>query len=359
MGDPKCTLFTNFIRNEKTGLFFSITWCRDRLFVSDDPADIMKFYGTFRNNRELIEWMTERPKGRAEIIEVEGDKRVIAVLATGNYDGKYAKECRDNIFNGLHMVFVESGYPKDPYFNYAHSYNVGIKRALSHNPKWIVISNDDMQKIDSIEVLREELTKAESEGADVVLARESKNHTTRRKIARYNILFFLYYWLTNDLEGRNLLRLYDKFKVHYLIAPQKGLGSKFFRRGYNYTEIQDFGIFSSDFIRKKNGFLFDETFISSTEDTDLSLWVNLSKTKVLHSNFKIGSLIGGSIGVGAARSMRDVAGLVYLNKKWCSELTNADKKSTYTIFREKESTPLWVSECKEIEGDYRRNGQKQ
>ncbi|MEM3860085.1 MAG: hypothetical protein QW478_11905 [Candidatus Micrarchaeaceae archaeon] len=83
--------------------------------------------------------MKERPKGRAEIIEVEGDKEIIVVIPTADFNGKYAKECRENIFKGLHIIFVESGFPKDPYFNYAHNCNVGIKKAMEYNPKWIVV----------------------------------------------------------------------------------------------------------------------------------------------------------------------------------------------------------------------------
>ena len=32
--------------------------------------------------------------------------------------------------------------------------NVGISRAMEYNPRWIVISNDDMYKIDEVSILK-------------------------------------------------------------------------------------------------------------------------------------------------------------------------------------------------------------
>ncbi|MEM3860457.1 MAG: hypothetical protein QW478_13865, partial [Candidatus Micrarchaeaceae archaeon] len=157
MAQKKCAPLSKYDRNVNLDLFFSTTWCRDRLFASDNPNDILKFYDTFSNRDELIQWMKERPKGTAEIIEVEGDKEIIVVIPTADFYGKYAKECRENIFKGLHIVFVASGFPKDPYFNFAHTCNVGIKKAMEYNPKWIVYSNDDMFKIDDVSKLKKEL----------------------------------------------------------------------------------------------------------------------------------------------------------------------------------------------------------
>lgn len=348
----KCILFSNYDLSEKTDLFFSTTWCRDRLFTSDNLNDIMKFYGTFSDREELTEWMRERPKGGAYFHEVEGDKDVIVVIPTAEFGGKYARECRENIFSGLHIIFVESGEIPDPYFNYAHNCNVGIKKALEYNPEWIVVSNDDMVKIDDVGVLRKELMKVESDKVDIVLARESRNHSTKKKIAKYGILFFLYFWLTNNLGGRNLLKLYKKFGVEYLIGPQKGIISRFFKRGYNYTEIQDFGIFSANWARKNNGYIFDETFLSSTEDTDLSLRASLFRKRISISDYAIDSKIGGSIGAGTVRSLRDVAGLAYLNKKWSFEPEGIQlKNSRFKPKRDDVDPSLNVSVIKGREED--------
>ncbi|MEM4068155.1 MAG: hypothetical protein QXV17_14990 [Candidatus Micrarchaeaceae archaeon] len=142
----KCTLFSKFSREEKIDIFFSTTWCRDRLFTSENSNDILKFYDTFSSREELIQWMKERPKGRAEIIEVEGDKEIIVVIPTADFNGRYAKECRENIFKGLHNVFVEGGFPKAPRFNYARNCNVDVKKAAEYDPKLVAVSIDDMIK---------------------------------------------------------------------------------------------------------------------------------------------------------------------------------------------------------------------
>ena len=40
-------------------------------FTSENPDKIIEFYGSFENRDDLIEWMKERPKGVANIYEVD------------------------------------------------------------------------------------------------------------------------------------------------------------------------------------------------------------------------------------------------------------------------------------------------
>ena len=135
-------------------LTFSLVDYRNNYFTSDDSNKIIEFYNGFENRDKLIQWMRERPKGVSTIHEVEGDKDVVVVIPTADFNGKYAKECRENIFKGLHIIFVESGGKGDFYFNIAHNFNVGIKKAMKYNPKWIVFSGDDMVQVDDITVLK-------------------------------------------------------------------------------------------------------------------------------------------------------------------------------------------------------------
>ena len=130
----------------QAGLFFSLVDYRNNYFTSDDPNKIIEFYNSFGNRDQLIQWMRERPKGVANIHEVDGDKEIIVVIPTADFNGKYAKECRENIFKGLHMVFVESGGRVDFYFNFAHNCNVGLKKAMDYNPKYIIFTADDRYK---------------------------------------------------------------------------------------------------------------------------------------------------------------------------------------------------------------------
>ena len=96
-------------------------------FTSYDSNKVVEFYNGFEIGNQLIQWMGERPKDGANIYEVEGVKDIIVVIPTADFNGKYARECRENIFKGLHIIFVERDEVPDPYFNYAHSVNVGIK----------------------------------------------------------------------------------------------------------------------------------------------------------------------------------------------------------------------------------------
>ncbi|MGC8484002.1 MAG: hypothetical protein ACP5OE_10215, partial [Thermodesulfobium sp.] len=148
---------------------------RNNYFLSNDPNKIIQFYDSFDNRDEVIEWMKERPKGSCEIREVDGDKNIIVVIPTADFDGKYAKNCREEIFKGLHIVFVVSG-KNNFYFNYAHNCNVGIKKALEYNPKWIVISNDDMKKIDDCKKLIFELRNVDKEYS-IVFTKEYSNNS--------------------------------------------------------------------------------------------------------------------------------------------------------------------------------------
>ena len=152
MNRLRCPLIRDF-----KDLFFSLVDYHNSFFMSNDPKKILEFYDHFKNREELIRWMKERPHGATYIHEVEGDKDIVVVIPTSDFNGKFAKTCRNEIFKGLHMIFVESGGIGDFYFNYAHNCNAGIKKALEYNPKWIILSNDDIEKIHPIELLIKEL----------------------------------------------------------------------------------------------------------------------------------------------------------------------------------------------------------
>ena len=121
--------------------------------------------------------MKERPKGASYIHEVEGNKDIIVVIPTADFNGKYARTCREEIFKGLHMIFVESGGNPDPYFNYAHNSNVGIKRAMEYNPKWVVVSNDDMYKIDENEKLWDCLVELNNNRTDMLFIMQARYYS--------------------------------------------------------------------------------------------------------------------------------------------------------------------------------------
>jgi hypothetical protein len=263
--------------------------------------------------------MKERPKGVATINEVEGEKDVIVVIPTVDINGKYASDCKESIFKGLHIVFVESGGREDFYFNLAHNYNVGIKKAMEYNPKWVVVSNDDMHIGDGIDVLKTQLLKLDEGIADsVFLKPQSDYYSVPMVISRITKLRNFIYFL---LRGKwNKQRMFEKkFHIKYIGLMKENLARKYlYKDKLEFINFISFGILSINTILttiSRDGFVFDETFINNSEDGYLSIRLALNKKKNFFINFRIMPEKGGSLGSGGSRIYRDMAGAVYLSKK--------------------------------------------
>jgi hypothetical protein len=325
MKEQKCSLFTNYSKEERSDLFFSTTWCRDRLFSSENKEDIMKVYDTFHSRDELIQWMKERPKGRVKIFEIDGNKEVVVVIPTADFEGRYAKECRQSIFKGLQIIFVESGYPKDPYFNYSYSCNTGIKRALKYNPKWIVVSNDDMFKIDDTSVLLNALRGKDENVLKSVFTHPSKYHSIpvcngRPRIIVGSLGEFLYLFLTRKINMQIYLftkKIARRFNAKWFFAPNKDLYRKiFYSETRCYVLTSDFSILSGKWAKELNGEIFDETYLNGVEDWDLSLQICGERKDYDFIDYRIGDLVGGTIGGYVDnRTLRDSANMIYFDSR--------------------------------------------
>lgn len=313
----KCTLFTPYPPKEENNAFVSTTWCRDRLFNSSDQRDIPKFYDSFSDKEAIIEWMKERPKGRSEIIEVDGDKDIIVVIPTQDFNGKYAKECRNSIFKGLHLIFVESGFPSDPYFNYSHNCNLGIKKAMEYDPKWVVISNDDMYKVDDVQTLKTKLHRLNSKDVGYVFVSRAAYHSTIAFVSKRTLLRSLLLFIRGSLE-RKELRLEKKFGINLVVGSSNFPYSIIYSHKSKLRYMGAFSILSHRLIRTLNGTVFDETFISGAEDLDLSLRLrNSSEFVSAEIDYKIGSFVGkggfGNYTIG--RRLRTLTSISLLNEK--------------------------------------------
>ena len=315
------------------------------LFMSNKVEDILKFYSYFNNREELIRWMRERPKGRAEIYEVEGNKDIIVVIPTVDFNGEYAKHCREDIFKSLHMIFVVSG-GKDPYFNYAHNCNIGIKRAMGYGPKWIVVSNDDMYKIDDVTYLSEGLSKIDHNELAVVFAKPTFYHSVPCVLSSERLATkFAYRILMNNnlrnkrreierrfgiviraseyMEYKNSLRTIKRLKsfLDFILLRQK-LSKPFINTG-------SFAIFGGAFVRQLDGHLFDETFINGCEDIYLSFMMAKKQLNACFLDYKIGDYAGSILGNEKDRWFRNVASFAYFNYLLEKELP--DSGSFYRI----------------------------
>ena len=303
------------VNKSSDGVLFNLADYRNSRFTSENPDKIIEFYDSFKNMHDLVEWMEERPKGAVNIHEVDGDKEIIVVIPTADFNGKYAKECKNNIFKGLYIIFVESGGRGDFYFNYAHNCNVGIKKAMEYNPKWIVCSNDDMIKWDDVDVLISSLSKINSKDFDFVLTKPSEYHSIKAFIGKPRTL----YWQVLALLGRSYKELAKVRKnfcgLNYSAITHRSLFTKlFFKEMKTFTNLGDFFIVSPYYLKKRQRELLDSTYLNIMEDVELSLEMDFN-VKIMTIEYLIKDLIGSSLGNGLIRSFRSTAGIAYFNYK--------------------------------------------
>lgn len=307
---------------------YSLSDYRNSYYISNNPDKIIEFYKGFENRNQLIEWMKERPRGVANVCEVEGDKDIVVVIPTANIRGKYAMNCSERIFKGLHIVFVESGEVPDPYFNYAHNCNVGIRRAMEYNPRWIVLSNDDMQMIDEVQKLKSELKKIPPDQFQIILSKSRIQNASVTFIGQNTLRRKLIYLLRGKYT-RKLLKVEKKFQIKFFSHGASFSFRFLYKNDLKFPAIGDFVILSSSLF-SENSVLFDEVFINGNEDIDEALDLYLKKMKYSTVDYNIESIGGGTLGR-KFRMLKDIANLAYLNRKIESNIVQI-KKDKYELF---------------------------
>lgn len=290
----------------------------DKLFESKNPSDVIQFYEHFEGAEDLIKWMKSRPKSSCMIKEVEGDNDIVVVIPTSDFESDYARRCREEIFHGLRIVFVVGRTDESGYFSNAKNSNTGVRRALAHNPRWIVWSNDDMFRIDSPEVLKRELSRIENDSVDVVFTQPSDYHSLVYQLASSSLVRRSL--LSLSRKGREAIARDRKFQVERFAIPGTGLFWRtLYKSSFKFRQTCTLGIFSSDYVRRRDGILYDETYINACEDSDLSIDIAAAETSgeltTATIDYRIGDIVGGSLGVDASRSLRNLAGETYLNQK--------------------------------------------
>ena len=314
------------IQTYKGEVFFSLVDYRNSRFTSENPDKIIEFYDSFKNRDDLIEWMKERPMGIANIYEVDGNKEIIVVIPTADFNGKYAKECRENIFKGLHIIFVESGGKGDFYFNYAHNCNVGIRKAMEYTPKWVVVSNDDMVMIDDKDVLLNKLSAIDQEKTMIVFTEPTIYHSypisvgkRRPIITDFALLFYgLKHKLERDFKLENKIK--RRFKVKWIKGPgNKVLSKVLLKNSRIFLLTSSFAIFSSYLLLRERNELFDETYINGWEDFDLSMGLSIKNLRHQIIDYRIDDQIGSTLSRTREESwnrlLRNVVNQVYLDYK--------------------------------------------
>ncbi|MCW1311785.1 MAG: hypothetical protein QXJ93_02920 [Candidatus Rehaiarchaeum fermentans] len=84
-----------------------------------------------------------------------------------------------------------------------------------------------------------------------------------------------------------MIKLYEKYGLKYFMCPPTGIYPKLFKEGYNYIEIHNFSKFSAEYTKRVNGEVYDETFVNTGKDADLSLKLSfINRNAVI--DYKIG-----------------------------------------------------------------------
>ncbi|ARM75588.1 glycosyltransferase family 2 protein [Acidianus manzaensis] len=253
---------------------------------------------------DILNWMNSRPSAEMKFVEVEGDKEIVVVIPTANAFGEFASHVK-KLYKGLQIIFVESN---GPLFNYARSVNAGIKEAIKYKPRWIVISNDDIIRIESIEKLKDELSTVSN--VELVMASKSDYHT-------YNVLIINPKdWFIKGMRAfgkianlapakvyGEILKYRGKLGVKYITIIQKMVPfSKYIGKGIVTLNCGSFAI-----VKPKEN-LMDPTFINSHEDLLLSLSY---KHEII--NFKLKEKKGASLGFGELRFAKIFVNEIYFN----------------------------------------------
>ena len=300
----------------------------NRLFTSKNVEDVIKFYDHFDTAEQLIEWMKNRPSAPMQIYKQEGEKDIVVVIPTADHNGELANNCKE-IFKGLQIVFIESN---GPFFNYARSCNYGLKYALKYNPKWIILSNDDILHSDSIDKLTSNLFKIDHTTS--VLAIANQDRWNKFSFRKRSILFDFYERFNFHSDYVNII---NKFHIKYeafSFSSHNKLKASIRTKAVHFLtkEIQNMD-FSGDFIifskkaiidiYKVYGSIFDEVFINCCEDSDLCIRTMLLSIKRLKLEFNLKSDIGASLGKAPLRNIKGITSMCYLDYKFKKSYFNS------------------------------------
>lgn len=298
-----------------------------RLFTSKDVDDVFKFYDSFGDSDGLISWLKGYPYAPVKFYETDDESDNVVVITLPDHNSVNARMCR-KMFKGTKIVFAESS---GPYFDFSRSANEGLRRALSSKPKWVALLNDDIAKKDEPSVLNEGLDAIDHRKFDVAFRNDystkngavvEKRHT--RIIAKANMFMKLAGVLAKG-HAKKYVSLMDRFDVDLMVySTEAGMWQRLYtaalssHKRVKVNSFQHAHIFSSDFIRKRKGIVFDEVYRNGMDDIDLDLYLHRTKARCAFVNFNIepkNRNAGGTMGAGPCRVFRNIANQAYFAQK--------------------------------------------
>ena len=93
------SLLKSDIERNDSPLFFSIIDYQNNKFLSKNANEVMEFYEGFRSVEDMVEWMKSRPKGKANIREISGNKNIVVVIPTIDANGEHSLRCKESFSN--------------------------------------------------------------------------------------------------------------------------------------------------------------------------------------------------------------------------------------------------------------------
>jgi hypothetical protein len=277
----------------------------EQLFSSNDPRAVLRFFDEIRDPSDFLQFSNSRPRARIAIHKINFDKLVghpdlIVVVPTANIESQLVQNLARQL-SPLPMVVVESS---GKFFNFSVSMNLGISVALQYGPEHVMISNDDVIPVSSAQSVIE--TVQANRDCDVIVPGVQTpqcSYTGRFYILLENALTRLATTLASEFTkglglapvessrrlGRKLLAFSSRRALRFfyfdetqMMSHRKSgeigsmrLPSPLFQAVLALTEhlgplplLQPVSFVRSSVFQS---FRFDEAFINSGEDRELSL----------------------------------------------------------------------------------------
>ena len=290
------------------------------LLFNGKKIDLLKFYFRIHNSESIKEFLKNYPQGEIKIYKYLGDEtnETVFVIPTSDSNNSYARYLRNHL-NKENIVFAESSGPQ---FNYSKSVNKGIMEALKIGPDKIIICNDDIEFIDSIEVLKKEI----NENADVSAMTPNQylgrnfyhgeifsvfENRTKTSSVFDEVKYRAHLKFKNALTYSFLIPLLLKdIKYRVKIEPLSYKTNLSFL--YRLVNFSDFGIFDASIFKKMK---FEETYINGCEDYDFVLRLNKLGIIIKKIRPVIKSLGGASLKHTNERELRNLLNEVTLSNR--------------------------------------------
>ena len=299
----------------------------ENLWDMNTLSALEKFYGEVNSPGKAIEFSLKRKKADVSIHYKNNGNKMCFVIPTSSFN-EFTKGNYWKFISKFDTIIVESN---GKFFNYAHSMNTGIREALNYGYSKIVLSNDDMMPIDSVNDLNS-YAERKSEPEFILPAKVKLSPTNNftisdtfnlvKRNSLYNFFNAINWRLLHKKNAKYMIKITKKF-VNLDYAVVEGFNRRVLNsllvpmldvRLKNVPLFNSFGIFDAEILQKEQ---FDTSFINGKEDYDFIIRILRDKYSFSKSTFRIGDIGGLSLSKynSGLRPIKDLLGDLILNHK--------------------------------------------